>query len=78
MLIDLGGSKLNHLRATFFSVIEKALHLMRSEAPAKVILDLKASILVLAKWAGPPQPVKSPSKAGQGWAGRIRKAGSTF
>lgn len=44
MLIDFRGSELNYLKAAFFNVIRKALHLTRLKAAAKVILDLKVSI----------------------------------
>ena len=43
-MVDLRGRELNHLSAAFFSVIEKAQHLTWSDAPAKAILDLKASM----------------------------------
>ena len=47
MLIDFEGSELNHLRAIFFNVIEKALHLMGTKGPAKVILDLEGIHMLL-------------------------------
>ena len=38
---------MNHLNATFFSMIKKARHLTASDAPTKVILDLNASNILL-------------------------------
>ena len=34
-LIECGGSMVNHRRLTFFKVVEKAQHIMRSRAPDK-------------------------------------------
>ena len=42
--MDLEGREMNYLSAAFFSVIGKAWHLIGSDALAKVILDLKASM----------------------------------